>query len=91
MNESCCQSCGMPLRNREEFGSNRNGSPNEEYCHYCFKDGAFTADCTMEQMIEHCAQFVDEFNKDNGSTYTREEAIAGMTRYFPNLKRWKRQ
>ena len=45
----------------------------------------------MEEMIAHCAGFVEEFNKENGSSFTREEAVAQMTRYFPTLKRWKKQ
>ena len=45
----------------------------------------------MEQMIEHCAQFVDEFNKDSEVVYTKEDAITNMKIYFPTLKRWKVQ
>ena len=63
METKYCQSCGMPLQKQEELGSNRDGSKNEEFCCYCYKDGAFTQDCTLEQMIEHCAQFVAEFNR----------------------------
>lgn len=88
MEKKCCQSCGMPLQKQEESGTNHDGSRNEEYCCYCFKGGAFTMDCTMEQMIEHCAQFVDEFNKDAEVAYTKEEVIAKMKTHFPTLKRW---
>lgn len=84
-----CQSCGMPLQNAEEFGTNADGSKNEDYCCYCYKEGVFTMECTMEEMIEHCARFVDEFNKGSEVTYTKEEAIANMKQYFPTLKRWK--
>ena len=83
-----CQSCGMPLQKNEELGTNHDGSKNEEYCCYCYKDGAFTMDCTMDQMIDHCAQFVDEFNKDADFHYTKEEAVANMKLFFPTLKRW---
>ena len=82
MENKYCQSCGMPLQKQEELGTNADGSKNEEYCCYCFKGGAFTMDCTMEQMIEHCAQFVDEFNKNSEVTYTKEEAIANMKIYW---------
>ena len=47
-----------------------------------------TMDCTMDQMIDHCAQFVDEFNKDADFHYTKEEAVANMKLFFPTLKRW---
>ncbi len=81
----------MPLKSKEDCGTSHDGSASEEYCCYCFQDGAFTSDCTMEEMIAHCAGFVEEFNKENGSSFTREEAVAQMTRYFPTLKRWKKQ
>nr|WP_288661187.1 zinc ribbon domain-containing protein [uncultured Alistipes sp.] len=34
---------------------NTDGSPNEDYCIYCCKDGRFAQDVTMEQMIDPCA------------------------------------
>ncbi|WP_349875433.1 zinc ribbon domain-containing protein, partial [Bacteroides cellulosilyticus] len=46
-------------------------------------------DCTMDEMIEHCAQFVEEFNKDSEQKVTKEEAIAMMKQEFPKLKRWQ--
>ena len=63
MEQKFCQSCGMPLT-EEIKGTNADGSRNEDYCIYCYKDGAFTRDCTMEEMIDFCAQFVDEVNKN---------------------------
>ena len=83
-----CQSCGMPLTD-DVLGTNADGSKNEEYCMYCFKDGAFTGDFTMEEMAEFCAQFVDEFNKNTGQSLTREEYKQQLLKYFPNLKRWQ--
>lgn len=88
METKFCQSCGMPLQKQEDYGTNPDGRRNEDYCCYCFENGAFTMDCTMEEMINHCAQFVDEWNKDSDVTYTKEEAIAQMKLYFPSLKRW---
>lgn len=83
-----CQSCGMPLESDEVKGTNADKSLNQDYCCYCFQDGKFTQDCTMDEMIEHCAQFVDEFNKEAGKKMTREEAIISMKEFFPHLKRW---
>ncbi|MDE5683591.1 MAG: zinc ribbon domain-containing protein, partial [Muribaculaceae bacterium] len=51
-----CQSCGMPL-NDEILGTNADNTPNEDYCIYCYKNGKFEQDLTMEKMIDHCAQF----------------------------------
>ncbi len=84
-----CQSCGMPMQSTEQFGTNQDGSASQDYCCYCYKEGAFVQDCTMEGMIEHCAQFLDEFNGACDTQYTKEEAIAEMKKHFPTLKRWK--
>lgn len=79
-----CQSCGMPL-NDEVLGSNADGSKNEDYCCYCYKDGKFTADCTMEEMIDFCVGPMVEHNPE----LTREAAKERMMQFFPTLKRWK--
>jgi len=34
----------MPLTD-EIYATNKDGSANEEYCIYCYKDGDFTYDC----------------------------------------------
>ena len=57
-----CQSCGMPLTD-DVLGTNADGSKNEDYCIYCYKDGKFLQECTMDEMIEHCAQFVGAVNE----------------------------
>ena len=88
MEQKFCQSCGMPLTD-ELLGTNADGTKNEDYCIYCYKDGAFTQDCTMEQMADFCAQFVDEYNKNTGQNVSREEYRKMMLQYFPNLKRWQ--
>ena len=83
-----CQSCGMPLT-EEILGTNADGSKNEEYCIYCYKDGAFTGDFTMEEMVESCAQFVDEYNKNTGQNLTQEELKSMLRQFYPTLKRWQ--
>lgn len=88
MEQKFCQSCGMPLT-ADNKGTNAGGSSNEDYCIYCYKDGRFTQDFTMEQMIEFCAQFTDEINKQSGQNLTQEQAKDMMRQFFPHLKRWK--
>ena len=85
-----CQSCGMPLT-EEVLGTNADGSKSEEYCMYCYREGKFLQDCTMDEMIEHCAQFVGAFNEGNGTHISREEYIGQMKTYFPQLKRWRKE
>lgn len=83
-----CQSCGMPLESDEVKGTNMDKSLSADYCTYCFQDGNFTQDVTMDEMIIHCSQFVDEINKNSALQMTKEQAIAQMKEYFPTLKRW---
>ena len=85
-----CQSCGMPLTD-DVLGTNADGSKNEEYCMYCYKDGKFLQDCTMDGMIEHCAQFIGAVNEGLEKPITKEEYIGQMKMYFPHLKRWRRE
>ena len=89
MDQRFCQSCGMPLT-EEVLGTNADGRKNEDYCMYCYKDGNFLQDCTMDEMIEHCSQFVDEVNKQMPKPMTKEEYKQMMRGFFPMLKRWKR-
>jgi len=84
-----CQSCGMPLTRQEDFGANADGSTNFDYCRYCYHEGAFLQDLTMDGMIEHCAQFVDQFNKHTGQNLTPEDYKVMLRQYYPNLKRWR--
>lgn len=81
----------MPMTSPEEHGSNADGSANADYCCFCFKDGAFASEMTMEQMIDHCVQYLDGFNSDAGLQLTREQAVAQMREHFPTLKRWAGQ
>ena len=85
-----CQSCGMPLT-EDVLGTNADGSKNEDYCMYCYRDGKFLQDCTMEEMIEHCAQFIGAVNEGLEKPITKEEYIGQMKMYFPHLKRWRKE
>ena len=81
-----CQSCGMPMTREEMQGTEADGSRSEDYCAYCYKDGAFVQDCTMEEMIDFCAPiWVREM-----PGMTEDAARAQMRAFFPQLKRWKR-
>ena len=83
-----CQSCGMPLTD-EILGTNADGSKNEDYCIYCYKDGNFTSNCTMEEMAEFCSKFVEEYNKNTGRNLTADEYKQELLKFFPMLKRWQ--
>ena len=62
----------------------KDGSRSADYCKYCYENGAFTSDCTMEEMIEFCVPVMAKENPD----MTEEKAREMMQQYFPTLKRW---
>ena len=78
-----CQSCAMPMT-EELFGTNADGSKNDEYCIYCFKDGEFTSDMTMEEMMNFCIEKMVEVHPE----IDKEEASKMMNEVFPQLKSW---
>lgn len=82
--EKICQSCAMPLKSEELYGTNADGSKNEDYCIYCFKDGEFTSDMTMEDMMNFCIEKMLECHPD----MEKDEAASMMAEAFPKLKRW---
>ncbi|AIZ56396.1 putative zinc ribbon domain protein [Candidatus Methanoplasma termitum] len=84
-----CQSCGMPLEDDEMKGTNKDGSRSDDYCFYCFADGAFTRKMTLEEMIQSNIRFLDEWIRSTGIEMTEEEAIEQLREYLPTLKRWK--
>ena len=73
----------MPLEKEEDFGTNVDGSPNGDYCAYCYRGGAFLADCTMEEMVEHCLPHMPLGRTDP------EACRAYMRSLLPTLGRWK--
>lgn len=81
-----CQSCGMPLTPGVELGTEADGAVNPDYCSYCYKDGQFAGEMTMEEMIDFCTPMMVQANPG----MTAEQAKAQMHQFFPMLKRWKK-
>ncbi len=74
----------MPLSSDELFATNADGSKNEDYCIYCYKDGQFTSDMSMEEMMNFCIDKMVELHPD----VDRQQATEMMQEVFPKLKRW---
>lgn len=79
-----CQSCGMEMH-QSDYGTNADGSSSTEYCRYCYQNGGFSKNETMEEMIESCIPFYvgEEFN-------SAAEVREYLTKLYPTLKRWKK-
>lgn len=78
----------MPMENDDQKGTDGNWSKSEEYCVNFYKNGEFTSDVTMDEMINISLKHMKELFKDD-STFNEEEALAKMNDFFLKLKRWK--
>lgn len=83
-NTRICQSCGMPIPTDDLLGNNKDGSKNQDYCKYCYKDGEFTENVTLDEYIEKmCSMFAQQ------AGMTNEEMKECCQKILPTLKRWK--
>ena len=78
-----CQSCAMPMTEPKHFGSESLGEPSADYCCFCRQNGAFTADLTMEAMIDKLVGFALKMGM------TAAEARQMSNDIIPRLKRWR--
>ena len=77
-----CQCCGMPLEDAI-IGRDKDGTPNEHYCKWCYADGTYTYH-DMDNLIDVCVQHMV------GKDFTEEQARAYMRELLPKLDYWKR-
>ena len=89
MNDPICQSCGMNMKTVEDFGTNADGTRNTEYCHYCYQNGAFTRNVTMDEILETNLKYLDHWNAETGNNFTPDEARPILQEFLSTLKRWK--
>jgi methionyl-tRNA synthetase len=83
-NMKICQSCGMPLQKPEDFGTNKDMTKNEEYCHYCFEAGKFT-----DEGISLQEKIVKNIEIAVRMGIPKEKATEMANTVLPKLKRWK--
>lgn len=84
-----CQSCSMALNEIINFGTNSDNTINTEYCTHCFRNGSFTHNRTIDEMVETNLNFLDEFNSENNTSYSVEEARTVLKDHLATLNRWK--
>ena len=89
MKQRICQSCGMSMPTDDLLGTHGNGCLCTEYCCHCFQKGFFTNNSLEEQIeLNTLPENLAAFNKASGSNFTKEEAIEGLRKFLPTLKRW---
>jgi hypothetical protein len=80
-----CQSCGMPMERKKDFGTNADNSISKDYCVHCFQKGRFSyPDMTLKQMIDMLAGMASRMNM------TEEQVRKMASKNLPKLKRWKK-
>jgi hypothetical protein len=80
-----CQSCSLPLQRPEDFGTEASGFRQNDYCHYCYANGAFTTPtATMQEVLDIS---VDMMAKQG--IMAAPAARQMLTPIFPMLKRWQ--
>ena len=80
-----CQSCGMPMTKAADFGTNADGSKNNEYCKFCYEKGKFTDEgITMEEKIEKNVAIAKKMG------WPEDKAREMANSIIPKLKRWKK-
>lgn len=84
MAQKFCQSCGMPMKmDPKGGGTNADGSPNTDYCSYCYERGSFRDSFTSaREMVD----FVREKLKEQGMPGWKRWLF---TLNIARLQRWK--
>ena len=79
-----CQSCYMIIDAPEKFGSEADGTASPDYCLYCYQNGSFVTERTLEEAIEaNIPWWRVEGDENDDAARERIRSV------FPNLKRWK--
>lgn len=77
-----CQCCGMPMEDAI-ISRNQDGTLNEDYCQWCYANGAYTYS-NMDDLIDVCVgHMVNE-------SFSEEQARAYLKQTLPALDYWKR-
>lgn len=78
-----CQSCGIPLDNEAIKGTKANGLKSEEFCKFCYEQGAYTnPNMTLTGMQENVETLMKKLKLP-------EKAIQEAISILPILNRWK--
>jgi len=78
-----CQSCTMPIDNVADRGTEKDGSKSNEYCKYCYQNGAFiNPDMSFDEMKSLVITQMEKMNLP-------ADIIQNSVRCMPNLKRWR--
>lgn len=78
-----CQCCGMPLSEDSMISKEPDGNFNEDYCKWCYSEGAFTYK-TKESLLDYLVSHMP--NPENQTETERRKIYDG---YLSELKYWR--
>jgi len=78
-----CQCCGMPLNEDDFISREPDGSFQEDYCKWCYADGAFVYQ-DMDQLLDYLLAHMP-----NPEGLPEQERRAQTAGYLSLLKHWK--
>ncbi len=83
-----CGSCGKPMANESDFGTEENGEKSKEYCDLCYQNGSWTEpDISFEDFY---AKSYEGFINSDMSSFQKFFLKKMYTKKFvKKLKRWK--
>ena len=79
-----CQSCGLPMKKDPEGGgTNNDGSKSHKYCSYCYENGIFSFEGSVEEFQKFCQVKMVEGGHSKPMAWL-------FTRGMKRLDRWKK-
>lgn len=80
-----CQCCSMPLVKDGDYGTNADGSVNEDYCVNCFSGGKYTQpNITKDEMVDQVTDIMMQTEQ-----LPIERVRFDVDRRLRNLRRWQ--
>lgn len=74
----------MPLDNTALLGTEKDGSPSQDYCKYCYQHGEFTSPgITLDEMKARMTEMLDKEKLP-------EDILEAAVSRLPYLKRWRK-
>lgn len=79
-----CQSCGMPLKKDEDFGTEKDGTKCVKYCSKCYQKGAFTEPTiTAKEMQKKSVEIM------RSQMHIPTPVAKFLAKNIPKLERWQ--
>ena len=74
----------MPITDESLMGTRADGSPEPDYCKYCYREGRFTNEMPLSQFINRQVAIAGEkLGLDENTARKWADTV------LPDLKRWK--